>query len=100
MDRGLQQGETFLMRAVVILRERVTRRATGLDVSVDDRVVLGIARHARAQRTVAATVGIRTALPGLLLAKIRQHMGIGPLRETGRRPPIIVAAMTANVSHG
>ena len=48
--------------------------------------------HLGRQRAVAAAIKARPAFPGFLAAEIRKHVGVGPCRQSRRRPAVVVAA--------
>src|SRR5574342_284498 len=75
-DRGLHPAEAFLLHAVVVVGERMTRGDSRLDVRVDERI--RVTRHARRQRAVAAPIETRAALPRFLATEVRQRVGVGP----------------------
>ena len=96
--RHLPDAKTFLLGAVVIGRGLVARGKPRRGEGIDQRI--GKPRHLRRQRTVAAAIKARAALPGFLAPEIRQHMSIRPRREPGGGPAIVIAAMAARIGHG
>jgi hypothetical protein len=45
-------------------------------------------------------IGTGAAFPVLLLTEIRQHVVVGPVAQTMRRPSRIIAAIAAHIGHG
>src|SRR5439155_11690988 len=97
-DRLLRAAKAFLLGTVVVLGHRVAGRLARRPTSLDERIL--VAARPRRQRPLPAAIGARTALPAFLAAEIGQHMGVGPVRQSGFGPTLVVAAMTAYIGHG
>ncbi len=97
-DRYLPAGEALLLAAIEVVGPPVAGCSARGRESLDDRV--GKACMPRRQRSVAAAILIGAAFPGFLTLEIGQHVRIGPLRETGSGPTIVIAAMAAHIRHG
>jgi len=76
---------------VVVRGRRIARRGARRREGVDQRI--GETGGAHGERAVAAAEIAGATFPGFLPAEIGQHMCIGPLRQAGVRPAVIVAAM-------
>src|SRR5215471_12719621 len=96
-DSRLQPAETLLLLRVVVLGERMPDARAGFQKRLAKRIFIAV--EPRRQRSVAAAVCIGTALPRFLPPEIREHVRVGPAKETRRRPAVIVAAMAAHISH-
>ena len=96
-DGRLQPAETLLLLRVVVLGERMPGPRAGFQKRLAKRIFIAV--EPRRQRSVAAAVGIRTALPRFLPPEIRKHVRVGPAKETRRRPTVVVAAMAPHISH-
>src|SRR3546814_4451609 len=82
---------------VHVLGDRVAGLAAGLDPGLEQRVAAGAGGDL--QRPVAAAVGIRSALVGLGLAEVGQHLAVVPAGKPALRPAVVVARMAAHVGH-
>src|SRR5271166_1540239 len=93
----LQPAKAFLLLPIVVRGERVTGAGAGFEECVAETVRIAV--EPRRERTIGSPIGICSALPGLLPAEIGKHVGIRPVGEPGCGPAVIVAAVTAHVSH-
>src|SRR5712671_612781 len=96
--RHLPAAETLLARAVVVGGRRMARRGARGREGVDQRI--GETRGAHRERAVAAAEIAGAAFPRFLPAEIGQHMRIGPFRQAGGRPAVVVAAVAPHIGHG
>src|SRR3546814_15073061 len=72
---------------VHVLGDRVAGLAAGLDPGLEQRVAAGAGGDL--QRPVAAAVGIRSALVGLGLAEVGQHLAVVPAGKPALRPAVV-----------
>src|SRR6516165_12650480 len=79
-DSRLQPAETLLLLRVVVLGERMPGACAGFQKRLAKRIFIA----ERRQRSVAAAVCIGTALPRFLPPEIREHVRVGPAKETRR----------------
>src|SRR5262249_20369867 len=93
----LKAAESFLLLAIVIGRGLMPGRRTSGEPGLRQWIRIGC--DADAERTITAAISISAPLPALLLAKIRQHVRVGPMRKPGLRPAIVIGAMTAHIGH-
>src|SRR5580658_4144990 len=85
------------MGAVIVLGDRIAGVSAGREIGVDQRVI--VVGRTRRQRTVAAAKGVGAAGPGFLAAKVGKYVAIGPAGGARHRPAVVIAWMTAAVSH-
>ena len=97
-DRHLHAAEAVLLRAVVVVGRRIPGVAPGLQIGVDQRVL--VARGLDRERPVAAAIGVRAAFPALLAAEIGKHVRIGPAGQSRGGPAVVVGAISAHIRHG
>ena len=97
LNRGLVRPHAFLLRAVEVIRIRVTGLLARFDKGIKQHVAFGSIGHT--ERTIAAVEGAGTVLVAFGLTEIGQHVGKAPTFKTHLTPEIIVTGMAANVDH-
>ncbi len=95
LDGHLNAREAFLLRAVVVVRDWQPGRPGSVEIGLAQGIL--VAGYFRGERPIAAAIQVRPTLPALLATEIRQHVRVGPVRQSLRRPARVVGPMATRI---
>ncbi|MNS87473.1 hypothetical protein D3C72_1214200 [compost metagenome] len=96
MDGLLHQAETFLLGAVIIVRQFKARLRARLNEGVEQRIADGATLHM--QRPIRAAPAFLAAMAVLHALEVRQHIRIGPAMRAKLFPAVEILRVAAHVN--
>jgi hypothetical protein len=96
-DRILTASETFVLRRIVVLGDRVAGCLGRIHPGGEQRVPGTGPLHA--DGAAAAAIRRLAVLPGLEFLEVRQDLRIGPALRAATRPTVIIATVAAREGH-